>query len=289
MIEQNDGGIKKYLLRSINDTEKKIEDARLANDFWSAVSVADASGMIVVNEPWHIEKNLEKVIPVTKEIFNSTSNQLKNIAISGDNINSLSSAGRYAILLVAKDNKFNVLNNMFAVLPLPTENTDAAIFAAVMKWRQTVAFAQVNFHKQFLMNKELIALHGASANWLVAHHYFDAPFTSPGEIEFWQNAIKNHDIDRQARSLLLNNLADENFSVCRNVFLWALQDKQLVNSTIPIWIRHDEIALQKMMLDWLDNSEMREVALRNGTLLKLGDSFSEKVVSIYENISKANA
>jgi hypothetical protein len=123
-----------------------------------------------------------------------------------------------------------------------------------------------NFLKEVMLNKDFVTLRDAAMKRLAAMGEFNYPLDKK-DMLFWQKVFSLPDTTIMLKLNMLYQLNRSNFLPDNPIFVNALKDPQLSMLAARFFLRRNRKEFQSMMTEWLNDPQLRQVALSNSTLM----------------------
>ena len=256
------------------------------NSFWDAVRLADAIGIVTV-ENKAVEAGKEKS---EAAVTSSVKTLLSGEVVTGEAVKLPKWAifqlkpGRHLLPLTKVDNNFEAFGMGYEV-PAITQDSDKAFADMFLQYKQLAPEKENEFLKSLLLDAKFKSLNYAALRKIAMSGEFKRKLNAL-ELMFWQKVCQAQGDDIMFKSALISALGNKSFDPDAPVFLEALEDKQLSGIVGGLYMRHDKTAFTAKMLQYLDDPAKREIALKNSFVLVNNPEYVVKAMKYFDQNDK---
>lgn len=241
----HEGKAPTYHLVPVPSPSNTLPGQEIGN-LWDAVFSADEVGLIQVRAG-----STPKLIRVASGV-----QSLKALIVPSRAKGLLTLPGDYIVPLVAASDGYHVLAGGY---PFPkVKEEDAPAFLATV---QGIKQAESGSARQELLRAALYKMTNQTAAAEAARYLTRNRAPNKGALSIWISDMKDVRIDPKARMVMAEAVADNDYSLAKNVISTALQVAETRTDAARIMQLHDPEGLKAILLSWLNEPAMRKDAL----------------------------
>ena len=243
-------------------------------DFWSAIKQADTFAVVKIEK--YKSAIFQRLLPLPENYAN------EQVKISIWIQYYIPKSGQYLVPVIKNKGMYNIVGSGYQLTVYDPKTVDEFI----KQWKEFKALEQskeTEFLKKIIVDnsssREMIQ---SAVARLLANGCFKTKL-SEADIVFWEGIIFDSKLSRRLASRLINILAEDNFAAAKPVLERALKDKRFTTMAASQFVRYDKEQFTKLMLEWLQDDQMRELALKNSSLLIEDKKFIDTAMKYFKN------
>ncbi len=288
---------------------KVVPSKQQTNSFWDAVRLADAIGIITVEnkaieagspngglasvttgspqeKPQSRQSAPLQEKSETAAVICSVKTLLGGEPITGEAVKLPKwtffqlKPGRHLLPLTKSGNNFEAFGMAYEIPVLSADN-DKLFADTLTQYKQLAPEKENEFLKNLLLDAKFKSLHYAALRKIAMSGEFNKKLDVAG-LEFWHKVCQAQGVDLMIKNALFNQLGSKNFDPNAPLFLTALEDKQLSSMVGGLYMRHDKAAFTAKMLQYLDDPAKREIAVINSFALAGNPEYVAKAMKYFD-------